>query len=366
MQTHLVDPEDPRWTETLLGLPHEFYHLPEYVRLEAGRMQGTAKALYAQEGDQRFLLPLVLREVPSRESNTGSTLPWVDAVSPYGYAGPLVVAPPAVCDEFLERALLCSEPMLRESGVIAVFVRLSPLSLVPGALGRIGQLVAHGPCFWLNLEESQEELQSQLRPRYRSYLNALRRDGVSARFVPFASKLDEFMLLYHQTMQRVGAAEWYYFSRDFYQGLAAALGDSLKLCVVELGGKLLAAGVFIGSGGIVQYYLSGVDQSLGQPHATKLMMITVRDWAKSAGYRRFNLGGGVGAHDDALSQFKRGFTKHSAPFHSWRWVTDETRYTLAVRAWEARTGVPADPPHGYFPAYRRSYPPAAPAASIPI
>lgn len=356
MHIHLIDPEDGRWAETLPLVPHEFYHLPGYLSLEARRMQGTAKALYAEEGAWRLLLPLVLREVPEAVAETTAGAGKQDAVSPWGYPGPLVAGPAAGCDAFLERALLAGRELLRAAGVIALFVRLSPLFPIPAALGRVGKLVTHGPCFWLDLEESPEELQSQLRPRYRSYLNALHRDGVEARFLPFASKMDEFIALNYHTMERVGAADWYYFDRGFYEGLAALLGDSLKLCAVELDGGLLAAGLFIASGGIVQYYVSGVDKRLGQPHATKLMITTVRDWAKGAGHRRFNLGGGVGANDDALSQFKRGFTRHSSLFHSWRLVTDDTGYGEALRTWEARSGVPADPVEGYFPAYRKALP----------
>lgn len=353
MQTILIEPDDPRWAEVLPLVPHEFYHLPGYTRLEAARMRGTPKALYAEDAGRRFLLPFVLREIPAVVLGAETASPKLDGASPWGYPGPLVSSAESDADAFLKAALVSGRETLRAHGVISLFVRLSPLFPISAVLGQVGTLMEHGPCYWLNLDESEEELQRQLRGRYRSYLNALRRDGVEARFIPFVERMDEFIALNHHTMERVGAADWYYFNRGFYEGLNALLGDSLKLCAVELDGRMLAGGLFITSGGIVQYYVSGVDKALGQPHATKLMIATVRDWAKASGHHRFNLGGGVGANDDALSQFKRGFTKHSSTFHSWRLIADEDWYGRAVSHWETRNGLSADSLSGYFPAYRK-------------
>lgn len=185
---------------------------------------------------------------------------------------------------------------------------------------------------------------------------------MAAGFVPFQEGLETFLGLYYRTMDRVGTARWYYFEREYFEQLGALLGGNLRLCVVTLRGQVLAAGLFAVSGGIVQYLLSGVDERLGQPHATKLMMTYMRDWAKDAGHRALHLGGGVGGADDALSQFKRGFTRHSSLFRTWRLVVDDTLYAACVRAWELHTGGAADPIGGFFPAYRQPFPSVATAA----
>jgi hypothetical protein len=123
---------------------------------------------------------------------------------------------------------------------------------------------------------------------------------------------------------------------------------------VEHEGRIVAAGLFAESGGIVQYLLSGKAGNGGHPHSTKLMMVHVRDWARARGCRAMHLGGGVGGRsDDSLSWFKRGFSKLSKPFHTWRFIVDEGRYREAVAAWEQVQGVPADDERGFFPPYRK-------------
>lgn len=125
----------------------------------------------------------------------------------------------------------------------------------------------------------------------------------------------------------------------------------------------MAAGLFAVSGGVVQYVLAGRDERLDPPHATKLMVAFVRDWAKREGLQIFNLGGGLGASEDTLSQFKRGFTKHSSSFHTWRLIVDDQEYLRRSRAWEQLNGVPADGIEGYFPAYRKLIPQPEPIVS---
>lgn len=356
MECRILGIGDTRWMGLLERCPHEFYHLPGYVQLEAERMGGIAAALWIGAGENQWLAPVVIRPLPKMQDCELPQNGWRDAVSPYGYPHPLCVAKAGEQEEFLNRALGLLAEWLSAEKILTLFVRCSPLLELPPLYAVHGRVVEHGPCYWIDLTETAEELHSQLRSRYRSYLNALRREEVEARWIPLQSGLSAFVELYYRTMDRVGAARWYYFEPSYFEGLARLLGDNLRLCEVHQRGQTLALGLFAFSGGIVQYLFSGVDERLNQPHATKLMMVFVRDWAKAAGERLFHLGGGVGGSDDALSQFKRGFTRHSSPFRSWRFVSDAQAYACYLRAWEQLADAMAESMDGYFPAYRKPLP----------
>lgn len=356
MECSILGIEDSRWVGFLEQCPHEFYHLPGYAQLEAERMAGKAAAFWARNGHNQWLLPVVIRPLPKIPGCESSLDEWQDAVAPYGYPHPLCLTDAGERDSFLNEVLGALSGVLRAERILTVFARCSPLQELSPAYATHGRVVEHGPCFWLDLTESAEELQSQLRSRYRSYLNALRREGVEARWISLQASLAVFVELYYRTMDRVGAARWYYFEPAYFEGLAKLLGENLRLCEVHRGGQTAALGLFAVSGEGVQYLFSGLDERVGQPHATKLMMVFVRDWAKAAGLRWLHLGGGVGGTEDALSQFKRGFTRHSSPFRSWRFVSDAALYARLVGVWEQTAGVAADPIEGYFPAYRKPLP----------
>jgi hypothetical protein len=315
-------------------------------------MAGEARALLVEGEDRRFLLPLVRRSFDPTTVALESPALW-DAISPYGYPGPLILTTGSDETKTISDAVEAATPVLREMGCVSVFVRLNPILNAVGSFARSGVLVGHGDSVWLDLTLSADELQNHVRPRFRSYINALIRDGVTARFDEDWSHIGTFVSLYHQTMNRVGAAGWYYFDREYFESLRAILGEQIKLCLVEANGKIAAAGLFAVTNGIVQYLFSGTDESVAQPHATKLMMVHVRDWARAQGHSIMHLGGGFGGRSDNLAQFKRGFSKLSKPFYTWRWIVDPKRYEALVQHWRETHDLPADGPDGFFPAYRK-------------
>ena len=344
MNVEWLAPDDPRWTESLDRVPHEMYHLPGYTRIEAARLHGEAGALWARTEEHLLLLPLVLRPVPGTEVR--------DATSPYGFPGPLLDGPAR--SRFVSQALTAADPHLRDLGCISAFVRLNPISNDPSDFRSHGTVVEHGPTVWLDLTLPEAELHRQLRSRYRSYVNAESRAGVTVRFDSDWQHLDEFVRLYHDTMHRTGAESWYYFDREYFLDLHRVVGEGLRLCVVEdAQSRIVSAGLFAVGSEIVQYLFSGTDVDAGRPHASKAMMIFVRDWARAEGRKVFHLGGGVGAGADGVRRFKEGFSPLRKTFCSWRLILDRSGYRAALDGWRRSGGVETAESTAYFPEYRR-------------
>ena len=53
-----LSPADSHWAQFLHGVPHDFYHLPGYLELEAKRYNATAEAILIKDGEQMFFLAL--------------------------------------------------------------------------------------------------------------------------------------------------------------------------------------------------------------------------------------------------------------------------------------------------------------------
>lgn len=118
----ILRPDDGAWADTLTKVRHDVYHLPEYVRLDAGLSEARPIAFRYAEADRVLLLPLLLRQVPDTDF-------W-DAVSPYGYPGPVSNA--AAGDlGFWSRAWSAFTDLMCAHGAITAFVRLHPLLPVP-------------------------------------------------------------------------------------------------------------------------------------------------------------------------------------------------------------------------------------------
>jgi len=352
MDIEILSPQDPRWLESLRFLPHDLYSLPGYHEVEAQRIGAIALALFGRDSRGCVLLPLLIRDLPDLGVYS-KVLGTRDATSAYGYPGVSLVTESGdeskLWTDFIEHAA----PVLSELQVINLFLRLNPCLNEPGWFGGRGALVAHGETTWIDLHLPPEELNRQTRDRFRSNIRAAQKDSLKVEIDPSWSNLGVFTDLYRQTMRQVGAEDWYFFSDSYFDDLRRRTGDRIHLFIVRSDEGIPAAGLFSECNGIVQYLFSGKDESGVHPHATKLMMVEVRDWAKARGNRIMHLGGGLGARADSLSQFKRGFSRLFKPFHTWRYILNPQLYNELSKLWEQMAGQTADDQTGYFPAYRK-------------
>jgi hypothetical protein len=320
------------------------------LRLAAQQEGGRAVAFLAQEGLHHFFVPLVFRPLPVEFALAESLQ---DAISPYGYGGPLANTEDAA---FLSAAVDALVAGLRERGVVSAFVRLHPLlPLARAPLEAGGMVVSTGETVAIDLTLSPEELWRQTRSGHRSEINKMRRNGYVPEMVSVQEYLPTFEMIYAQTMQRVGATEQYLFPHDYFLGLHEALGERLHLCVVRIEGEIACAALFSECCGIVQYHLSGVRNEFVSYHPAKILLDYVRGWAKARGNRLLHMGGGVGGRRDSLFEFKAGFSELYVPFYTWRVIADPVLYALLVRAWRCRSQAEVESLEGFFPAYRKPY-----------
>jgi Acetyltransferase (GNAT) domain len=343
---------DPLWNKILQKLPHDIYHLPDYVEIEAKRLNATAQACAIAEGDHLFFLPYLLRSCHEIAPELGG---W-DVISPYGYPGILASDIEGEKSDFISRAWNKLLAEWQQQGICSAFLRLNPLldrgisaSLPPDSCPIDGTTVS------IDLQHSEAELWHQTRPEHRNKINRLKRSGFQAKTLPLAECIEDFMAIYYATMDRVGASATYYFDRDYFTQLAQ-LHNNISTCIVTADNRLACAGIFTECSSIVQYHLGGTHPDFFRQAPSKLMFDYVRSWAKSRGNRVFHLGGGLGGGNDSLFQFKAGFSKQRHPFRTVRAIVDPERYHQLVNFRATILEVQAEDllTSGFFPAYRAS------------
>jgi hypothetical protein len=338
MKAALLPPGDPAWDTFLRDVRHDFYHLPAYAALCAEVEGAEARALFVEDGDQRMLVPLLLRSIEADLR---------DATTPYGYPTPLVASAP---DGFLAEALSFAKGFLAREKIVSVFVRGHPL-LGPALPSEVGTVVTHGNTVSIDLAKPTEQLWRETISGHRNEINKAMRAGHRVFFDDTFEYLAPFAKIYRGTMDRVHASAYYFFSDEYFADLRAALGDRLRLCVVEIGGEIAAGSLFVETCGLVQYHLSGTDARFVRERPNKLILHFVRASAKERGCDRLHLGGGLGSAEDSLFKFKAGFSPDRHPFRTLRLVCDEDAYaSLAAR--RAPSADAADR-SGFFPIYRK-------------
>jgi hypothetical protein len=343
-----------QWMDILEQSSHyDFYHLPRYHALAEERGEGKAHMFVYREGAYSIGLPLLLRPILSTPGleQIGDT--WWDATSVYGYAGPIAsheIVPSSLVDNF--RLALCQA--LQDRRVVAVFSRLHPLLRQRHLFARFGQITQIGQTVSIDLTLPADVQRGQYRKNHKHDINRLRRLGVLCHRDVERHHLSQFIDIYYETMRRVKAPGMYFFEREYFEKLMAALGSNIQLFVCELGRQIICGGLFVFHNQIVQYHLGATSDNVYELSPSKLLFDTVRLWAMEQGASIFHLGGGFGGKEDSLFHFKKGFSNSVHNFAVWRGVLLPDIYEQLCRAkadWNHMHGLHREPGE-YFPQYR--------------
>jgi sugar O-acyltransferase (sialic acid O-acetyltransferase NeuD family) len=339
---------DTRWGELLSCARHDFYHLPEYLKLCGKYEYGEPVAFYAEDGRSACLVPMLLRRLPD---SLGAPLYWCDLVSPYGYPCPLFTQPMEA--DRVSAYLTALQETSDEIGACSVFVRSHPLLDKPEGTVSHTAYIQQGKTVSIDLTLSEHDMWHQTRDGHRGDIRRLEK----LKFVPIMDDwalYEDFGRIYRETMVRIDADASYHFGDDYFRDLRCALGDRLHLCcVLSPDGCLAGGGLFATTGDIMEYHLSGTDAKYHRLGPTKLMLHFVRAWGKRHGCSVLHLGGGVGAREDALFDFKAGFSPKRHQFGTLRMVVNERRWAaLMLRARQPLNPL-GDLSASYFPPYRR-------------
>jgi hypothetical protein len=340
-----IRPSDPAWSALLSqALGYDFYHLPAYHEMAEARGEGEAVMCAYRDGDFTIAVPLLLRPIKDVQGIADSVA--LDATSVYGYSGPIVSRPPSA--EVVRRFQIELRRALEERNVVSVFSRLHPLLPQHECLQGLGWLQPAGATTSINLRLDPQEQRARYRGNHKYGVNKLQRLGVECCAEPDFEHFEDFIDLYHETMQRVGASGYYFFDRAYFDRLRDALGRRLHLYVCCHGGRPICGGLFVHTGEIVQYHLGGTDDRYLKWAPMKLLFDTVRrDFSGNASW--FHLGGGLGAQRDSLFHFKSGFGGDEHVFVLWKWVVQEAAYDDLC---QRRFGAEQNAGSAFFPRYR--------------
>jgi hypothetical protein len=294
--------------------------------------------------------------VPGLEASDAS-----DVLSVYGYSGPLAWGwRPG--DAFAEQAWNLLLETWRRQKAVSVFTRFHPLlenaAFVHDLASRPNQdkvtegVIPLGPTISVDLTLSPEATRAAYGRGLARDIAVARRAGLTTRQDEDLSLLPTFTRLYHETMARVGASDYYYFTEDHFRRLHDDLDGKLHLLATYVDDSVAAAGLFIEYGGIVEWHLVGSSQEFSHLSPSKVLVDDAITWARDRGNRTFHMGGGHGGREDSLFWFKSRFSPTRHLFHTGRWILEPRLYAELVEARMAATTHPTRLDPTFFPAYR--------------
>lgn len=337
---HVLDVEDPRWSLIVnSSFMYDFHHTSFYHKIDNIHRSLLFCAKYE---DDFIAIPLVVRPIES----TGL----FDATSVYGYAGP-ISNKPGISD--LGNNLLIYfkrnfDLYCRDNNIICIFSRLHPLIDQKVIFSDFGDISDLNSTIAIDLRLLPEDQKSQYRKSNKSEINQLKKRGFSIVEAKSESEIDIFIAIYYETMDRVAAPAYYYFTRDYFYSFLKNDSFRSKLLLARVNDEVVAGAIFTYTHKIMQYHLAGTIGDYIKDAPMKLILDEARLSGNELGLEFLHLGGGVGGSDqDSLFRFKAGFSHLHCQYSVWKYIIDPSKYMQLVID-SGNVGVESS----FFPLYR--------------
>ncbi len=334
---------DPRY-DHYLGL---FPENPSYRReLLLPRRNQDGELFYfimLREETTLAIMPLLLRKIVLNEADTG----YHDVISPYGYSGPLFQKNST--EEVIAHFWKLVDQWYSENKVISEFIRFNMDKNWLGYSGKL-QPTLSNVCGIILPEEVQWQ---NFKPKVRNNFRKAGKAGLIANVHHNRitnENISHFYQIYRETMQRKNASSQYLYDLEYFTNFINKNLDCCALAMVYKDGIPISTELLLLSEDNVYSFLGGTDADYFVYRPNDLLKITVLNWAREKGYKKYFLGGGR-SDNDSLYKYKKDFfpKDNDVIFYTGRKVLDKEAYNRLVK--ETRSDLLANRAN-YFPLYR--------------
>jgi hypothetical protein len=326
----------------------EVFAHPHYLQLFARPEDRVVCAEFSTD-ESGVLFPFILR--PLRvEPWAGSAETTSDLIGPYGYGGAFhwnLANDQEV--EFWEQVVT----WLHERCVVSSFVRLAlfPSQILPFP----GEIETRMPNVVRTLDLTPDQLWYDYEHKVRKNVNRAKRSQLAVEIDLQGRRLDDFLNIYHSTLDRREALQTYFFSREFFEDILKNLPGQFVFAHVSQGEQIVSSELALVSANHVYSFLGGTLAEAFALRPNDLLKHELILWAQQQGKRAFVLGGGYeGA--DGIYRYKKSFAPQgTVEFRVGKAIHDTATYErLRERrqVWEAVQGSSWQPKASFFPAYR--------------
>lgn len=315
--------EDNNWSNIVNQcIDFDFYHTQAYHLLDK---QNRPILLVGQYDEIIIAFPIILRNIPATNLH--------DCTSAYGYCGPISnQSTKLIPEKIIDNFILDLKTFFNKNKIITAFSRLHPLIENDRILKNLGEITHINNTIAINLKLSLEDQRSQFRKSTKSEINQLKRKGYSVVEATSNEDIERFIEIYYQTMTRVNANQYYFFSKNYFYEFLNNPNFKNSLLLAKKDNIICAGAIFTITHKIMQYHLAGTDELFMKDTPMKLILDEARLLGNQLKLDFLHLGGGAGGSDeDSLFKFKSGFSDYQFSFKVWKLILDNEIYESLIK-----------------------------------
>lgn len=322
----------------------DIYFTKEYALLNEMIEEGEAEFFELKTKNGHISDSYIKRKIDT--TIDGRT--YYDAVSAYGYGGP-VVHETTDLKALIEDFKVFAEAYCEANHIVSSFIRFHPVFNNQEPLKEIYDISYIRDTVGTVLNTGRDTFQSQFSSTAR---NKVRKRLKDSHFSCHVSRgfqdIETFIDIYRCTMNRQGAEHFYYFKDDYFYRMRDLFKNDVMTVSVKYDDEVIAMGLYLLSGDIIHDHLNGTRREYLKYSPAYLLKYAALNWGEENGYRLIHYGGGVSnSPDDPVLKFKKRFSGETTfKYCTGKKIWNHSVYKKLIR----KKG--ANPSSHFFPAYR--------------
>lgn len=307
MAFSILTPGDPQWAALFEHLPpdqRDVFYTPSFARLCQETLNRDDEVLCAAlwEGDAAVLYPFAKRDLgrlTAFEAFTGR----YDMTGLYGRGG-LVAA--GATPQVLAAFHAAMADYCRASGIVCGFDRYHPVMANDASAAPDTRIMDIGGFVVVDMRPPLEAIQEAFKSSVRKDLRKAERNGIQCFAEAGDAHLAEFLDIYHGTMTRNAASEFYYFSAEYFAALCRTIPGQFHFFYALAGEQIVSCELVLHHGKYAHSFLGGTRREALPLSANPMLKWEIIRTLKTQGCEYFLLGGGT-QPDDGIFQFKKAY-----------------------------------------------------------
>lgn len=307
MAFSILTPDDPAWDALFDRLPaveQDVFYTAAFARLCQQTLNRDDEVLCAayENGNAVVLYPFAKRDL-SRLTGFRQFAGRHDITGLYGRGGLVSAgATPETLAEF-HRALA---DYCGASDIVCGFDRYHPVMANEAKAGPATRVMDVGGFVVVDLRPDPEAIQASFKSSVRKDLRKAERNGIRCFDEADDAHLRDFLDIYHGTMERNAASEFYYFPEAYFAALCRTISGQFRFFYAMAGDDIVSCELVLLHGKYAHSFLGGTRREALPLSANPMLKWEIIRTLKAQGCEYFLLGGGT-RPDDGIFQFKKAY-----------------------------------------------------------
>lgn len=324
----------------------DLYFNPNYAKVYKD-IDGDCDTFIFKSSYGTITNTFIMRKIPWQVDG----ISYYDIVTPYGYGGPLA-------ENVTNITLLIEEykdafsKYCKNHNIICEFIRFHLYDNVDIRENYYGTTLHLLDNVVVNTQgDFENNIWASYAHKVRKNVKKALKNGLSIIIENNINHLDDFLNIYHSTMDRNNANNYYYFSDKYFKSIAELLPNNFMYFHVVKDNKICSTELVLHSEKYAYSFLGGTLNEYYEFRPNDFLKNEIIRWCNENGKERFILGGGY-HKDDGIYKYKKCFTSDpDVPFYIGKHIFDEEVYNRMVEIRKSSDNN-FDENNTYFPKYR--------------